>query len=137
MFTVFILTLLKRSVTVVKFIQAWTLHKQERSLELVDAYLRETANLFEVLRLIHVGLLCVQQCPNDRPSMTLVVAMLGNDTVLPQPNQPGFFIERDESVLPKNRRCPVECGIAGSSVCLVPSRARTGSEQPWGAIGGD
>ncbi|XP_022877616.1 G-type lectin S-receptor-like serine/threonine-protein kinase At4g27290 isoform X1 [Olea europaea var. sylvestris] len=77
---------------------AWTLYKEERSLELVDAYLRETANLFEVLRLIHVGLLCVQQCPDDRPSMASVVAMLGNDAALPQANQPGFFAERDVSI---------------------------------------
>ncbi|CAI9756909.1 unnamed protein product [Fraxinus pennsylvanica] len=78
--------------------EAWTLHKEERSLELVDASLRETANPSEVLRLIHVGLLCVQQRPHDRPSMTSVVAMLGNDAVLPQPNQPGFFIERNVPV---------------------------------------
>ncbi|XP_022876888.1 G-type lectin S-receptor-like serine/threonine-protein kinase At4g27290 [Olea europaea var. sylvestris] len=77
---------------------AWTLYKEERSLELVDAYLRETANLFEVLRLIHVGLLCVQQCPDDRPSIASVVAMLGNDAALPQANQPGFFAGRDVSI---------------------------------------
>ncbi|CAI9756911.1 unnamed protein product [Fraxinus pennsylvanica] len=77
---------------------AWTLHKEERSLELIDECLSETANLLEVLRLIHVGLLCVQQCPDDRPSMFSVVAMLGNDAALPQANQPGFFAERDVSV---------------------------------------
>ncbi|CAA2953891.1 G-type lectin S-receptor-like serine threonine-kinase At4g27290 isoform X2 [Olea europaea subsp. europaea] len=79
---------------------AWTLYKEERSLELVDAYLCETTNLFEVLRLIHVGLLCVQQCPDDRPSMASVVAMLGNDAALPQANQPGFFAGRDVSIAP-------------------------------------
>ncbi|CAA2993145.1 G-type lectin S-receptor-like serine threonine-kinase At4g27290 isoform X1 [Olea europaea subsp. europaea] len=74
---------------------AWTLYKDGRSFELVDPYLRDPANPFEVLRLIHMGLLCVQQCPDDRPSMTTVVAMLDNEIALPPANQPGFFTERD------------------------------------------
>jgi hypothetical protein len=52
-------------------------------------------NLSEVLRSIHVGLLCVQENPEIRPTMSNVVLMLGNDDVLPQPKQPGFFTERD------------------------------------------
>ncbi|KAL2496234.1 G-type lectin S-receptor-like serine/threonine-protein kinase [Forsythia ovata] len=77
---------------------AWTLYKEGRSLELVDPYLRESANQYEVLRLIHMGLLCVQQCPDDRPNMASVVAMLDNEIALPRANQPGFFTERDASV---------------------------------------
>ncbi|KAL2496119.1 G-type lectin S-receptor-like serine/threonine-protein kinase [Forsythia ovata] len=74
---------------------AWTLYKEGRLLELVDAYLCDSANLSEVQRMIHVGLLCVQQRPDDRPSMTTVIAMLSNEGVLPQANQPGFFTEGD------------------------------------------
>ncbi|KAL2496236.1 G-type lectin S-receptor-like serine/threonine-protein kinase SD1-1 [Forsythia ovata] len=78
---------------------AWTLYKEGRSLELVDAYLCDSANLPEVQRLIHVGLLCVQQRPDDRPSMTTVIAMLSNEGMLPQANQPGFFTEGDVFVI--------------------------------------
>ncbi|CAI9756912.1 unnamed protein product [Fraxinus pennsylvanica] len=78
---------------------AWTLYKEERSLELVDPFLLDSATPFEVLRLIHVGLLCVQQCPDDRPSMGSVVSMLDNEVVLPPANQPGFFTERDVFVV--------------------------------------
>ena len=50
----------------------------------------------QVLKCIQVGLLCVQQLPQDRPDMLSVVSMLGNEGVtLPQPKQPGFFIERN------------------------------------------
>ena len=42
-----------------------------------------------------MGLLCVQKFPNDRLTMSSVVFMLENDgAVLPEPKQPGFFVER-------------------------------------------
>ncbi|KAK6157118.1 hypothetical protein DH2020_011366 [Rehmannia glutinosa] len=74
---------------------AWTLYKEENSIELVDGSLGGSFDVSEVLRSIHVGLLCVQKCPEDRPSMSDVVFMLGNDVTLPQAKQPGFFTERD------------------------------------------
>ncbi|CAI9756946.1 unnamed protein product [Fraxinus pennsylvanica] len=74
---------------------AWMLYREGRSLELVDASLGISDYLSEVQRSIHVGLLCVQQCPEDRPSMSSLVLMLGNEGVLPQAKQPGFFTERD------------------------------------------
>lgn len=49
----------------------------------------------EVVRSIHIGLLCVQQSPEDRPNISTVVMMLGSEGALPQPTQPGFFTERN------------------------------------------
>jgi hypothetical protein len=49
----------------------------------------------EVLRCIHVSLLSVQQRPEDRPSMSSIVLMLGSESSLPQPKEPGFFIQKD------------------------------------------
>ncbi|XP_022877635.1 G-type lectin S-receptor-like serine/threonine-protein kinase SD1-1 [Olea europaea var. sylvestris] len=77
---------------------AWTLYKDGKSLELDDAYICDSANLSEVQRLIHVGLLCVQKRPDDRPCMTTVVALLSNEGKLPKANQPGFFTEGDAFV---------------------------------------
>ncbi|GER54305.1 serine/threonine-protein kinase [Striga asiatica] len=74
---------------------AWMLYKQRRPLELVNDYQSETCDSSEVLKLIEVGLLCVQKYPEDRPSMSLVVFMLENDVVLPEAKEPGFFTERD------------------------------------------
>lgn len=75
-------------------VQAWMLYKEGRYMELVDAYLG-SVHLSEMLRSIHVGLLCVQQSPEDRPNMSSVVMMLGNEGVLPPARQPGFFTERN------------------------------------------
>ncbi|THG02046.1 hypothetical protein TEA_009442 [Camellia sinensis var. sinensis] len=74
---------------------AWRLYKDGRSLELIDEAIWDSCYLTEVLRSIHVGLLCVQQYPEDRPSMSSVVLMLGNEGALPQAKQPGFFTERN------------------------------------------
>ncbi|CAN4102809.1 unnamed protein product [Withania somnifera] len=74
---------------------AWNLYKEGRSTELLDKYLGDSCSTPEVERSICVGLLCVQQCPEDRPSMSSAVMMLNNEGVLPQANRPGFYVERD------------------------------------------
>ncbi|XP_028058313.1 G-type lectin S-receptor-like serine/threonine-protein kinase At4g27290 isoform X3 [Camellia sinensis] len=73
---------------------AWNLHKEGKSSELIDTSMADACNHPEVIRSIHIGLLCVQQSPEDRPSMSSVVLMFCTDMVLPQPKQPGFFSER-------------------------------------------
>ncbi|XVF70462.1 hypothetical protein PTKIN_Ptkin11bG0163600 [Pterospermum kingtungense] len=74
---------------------AWRLFIEGKSSELIASEIRDTCNPSEVLRSIHVGLLCVQQSSEDRPSMSNVVLMLGSQGSLPEPKQPGFFTERD------------------------------------------
>ncbi|CAL5335869.1 unnamed protein product [Camellia sinensis] len=74
---------------------AWLLWNVDRALELMEACLKESCVESQVQRCIQVGLLCVQKLPQDRPAMSSVVFMLGNEeAILPQPKQPGFFIER-------------------------------------------
>lgn len=75
-------------------VQAWNLHKEGKSSELIDTSMADACNHPEVIRSIHIGLLCVQQSPEDRPSMSFVVLMFCTDMVLPQPKHPGFFSER-------------------------------------------
>ncbi|GJT86987.1 G-type lectin S-receptor-like serine/threonine-protein kinase [Tanacetum coccineum] len=70
---------------------AWRLFKANRSIELMNASLHGSCIISEVLRSIHVGLLCVQHNANDRPTMLSVVLMLVSEGELPQPNQPAFF----------------------------------------------
>lgn len=43
-----------------------------------------------------MGLLCVQQSPEDRPSMSSVATMLTSEGKLPEPEQPGFYHERNK-----------------------------------------
>ncbi|GMN61961.1 hypothetical protein TIFTF001_031042 [Ficus carica] len=80
---------------------AWTLMQEGRAIELLDSHLRDSHHdLQEVLRCIHVGLLCVQQRTSDRPSMSSVVVMLSSDShVLPYPNRPGYFMETESPQL--------------------------------------
>ncbi|CAL2254320.1 unnamed protein product [Prunus armeniaca] len=73
---------------------AWILWNQGRPLELIDTRLGSSYTLSEVLRCIHVSLLCVQHHPEDRPTMASVLIMLGSEIPL-APKQPGFFIETE------------------------------------------
>jgi len=46
----------------------------------------------QALRCIHIGLLCVQPEPDDRPDMSAVVFMLTRDSMeLQPPSQPAFI----------------------------------------------
>ncbi|XP_020418813.1 G-type lectin S-receptor-like serine/threonine-protein kinase At4g27290 isoform X1 [Prunus persica] len=73
---------------------AWTLWIQNTPLELIDKSLSDSCTISEVLRCLHVALLCVQQVPEDRPSMSSVVLMLSSEVALLPPKQPGFYTER-------------------------------------------
>ncbi|PON53022.1 Serine/threonine protein kinase, partial [Parasponia andersonii] len=79
---------------------AWLLWKEDRALNVMDACFKEYLYVeSQVLRCIHIGLLCVQKFPLDRPTMSSVVFMLENEgAISTQPKQPGFFLERCSSV---------------------------------------
>ncbi|KAJ0053161.1 hypothetical protein Pint_02079 [Pistacia integerrima] len=52
----------------------------------------------EVLKCIHIGLLCVQEAAADRPTMTEIVTMFSSYTITsPVPSRPEFFIPRGSS----------------------------------------
>ena len=52
-------------------------------------------NMKEALRCIHIGLLCVQQNPIDRPNMSSIIMMLSDERVLPLPKPPAYFVDPD------------------------------------------
>jgi hypothetical protein len=61
----------------------------------MDVVLENQFPASEALRCIQVGLLCVQQCPEDRLTMSSVLLILDSETaLLPQPGRPGFYAER-------------------------------------------
>ncbi|XP_020272821.1 receptor-like serine/threonine-protein kinase SD1-7 isoform X6 [Asparagus officinalis] len=75
---------------------AWSLWNEDRCLDVVDASISCSFPMNEVLRCIKLGLLCVQEHPNDRPLMSWVVMMFGSDVEsLPQPKKPGFVANAD------------------------------------------
>lgn len=55
----------------------------------------ETYDESEVMKCIHIGLLCVQENASDRVDMSTVVFMLGDNAVdFPSPKHPAFTAER-------------------------------------------
>nr|GEW15429.1 putative S-locus glycoprotein domain-containing protein [Tanacetum cinerariifolium] len=76
---------------------AWRLYKEGKSLEIIDPTLGESWSIPEVVRSVHIGLLCVQQRAEDRPNTLSVVSMLGGEGLLPSPKPPGFFIQMCEN----------------------------------------
>ncbi|GLU23197.1 hypothetical protein SLE2022_392210 [Rubroshorea leprosula] len=71
---------------------AWKNWRGETRLNLIDPTLRNSSTA-EMMRCIHIGLLCVQENVADRPNMASVVLMLSsNSTSLPIPSQPSFFM---------------------------------------------
>ncbi|KAM0835627.1 hypothetical protein ACQ4PT_062821 [Festuca glaucescens] len=70
---------------------AWRLWQDGKATELVHSSVIESCPL-HVLRCIHVGLLCVQDNPDDRPLMSSVIFILENESaLLPAPKQPAYF----------------------------------------------
>ncbi|GKF59748.1 hypothetical protein Tco_0176534, partial [Tanacetum coccineum] len=69
------------------------LHGGMRTVNMIDPILKTgSGSLHEIVRSIHIGLLCVQEKVKDRPTMASVVLMLNrvSDT-LPVPSEPAFF----------------------------------------------
>lgn len=63
--------------------------------EIIDSSIRGNAPGDQILKCIHIGLLCVQDNPMDRPVMSKVNVMLSSGTVsLQAPLKPEFFIPK-------------------------------------------
>ncbi|XLR57139.1 hypothetical protein S83_007811, partial [Arachis hypogaea] len=73
----------------------WALWKMGNAFQIIDPNIEDSCIESEVLRFIHIALLCVQHCPEDRPNMTSVVLMLSSEMELDQPKEPGFFTRRE------------------------------------------
>ncbi|KAH7662221.1 Non-specific serine/threonine protein kinase protein [Dioscorea alata] len=74
----------------------WQHWKEGKALEMKDRSLEGDNNVLDeqVLRCIQIGLLCVQEDPNERPSMASVVLMLNSTYIpLPSPSAPASFIK--------------------------------------------
>ncbi|KAG2688179.1 hypothetical protein I3760_09G083100 [Carya illinoinensis] len=81
---------------------AWQLWNEGKAMELLDPLLIDSCCADEFLRYIHVGLLCVEEDANYRPTMSSVVATLKSEPgTLCQPERPAFcvgrFIDLDEA----------------------------------------
>jgi hypothetical protein len=59
---------------------------------LIDPEICNPDYVDDILRCIHIGLLCVQEIAKERPTMATVVSMLNSEIVkFPCPCQPAFI----------------------------------------------
>ncbi|XP_008224860.1 PREDICTED: cysteine-rich receptor-like protein kinase 10 [Prunus mume] len=73
----------------------WQLWNETKGLELMDPLLKDSCSPNEFLRYLHIGLLCVQEDANNRPTMSSIVRMLDSEAIsLPRPERPAFFTGR-------------------------------------------
>lgn len=68
-------------------------------MELLDPVLLGSRQLpkLEVLKCIHIGLLCVQEAAADRPTMFQIVLLSNRSMTAPPPSRPAFFVSRGGS----------------------------------------
>ncbi|XP_062012060.1 G-type lectin S-receptor-like serine/threonine-protein kinase CES101 isoform X1 [Rosa rugosa] len=70
----------------------WELWKEGAGLDLMDPRLSDSCNRDQLLRCIHVGLLCVEEDAEHRPTMSDAISLLTNESLpLPTPTKPAFF----------------------------------------------
>ncbi|CAN8324300.1 unnamed protein product [Cochlearia groenlandica] len=95
---------------------AWRLWRNNSPLDLVDPTIRGNYQSNEVIRCIHIGLLCVQDNPEDRPMLSTIILMLTSNTItLPVPRLPRFFPRS------KHELNPVSEGSESPSKSLITS----------------
>lgn len=71
---------------------AWKMWNEDNIVSLIDPLISGLQFQGEIVRCIHVGLLCAQEYAKDRPSISTVMSMLVSEIVdLPNPKQPGFI----------------------------------------------
>ena len=62
-------------------------------MDIVDPLLMESCRASEVQKCIQIGLLCVQEDPTDRPTISTMVALLASESMeLSPPRQPALSV---------------------------------------------
>ncbi|KAG9452831.1 hypothetical protein H6P81_005735 [Aristolochia fimbriata] len=83
---------------------AWKLWSEDMIsvADVVDATFRDSCNMREVMRCVHLGLLCVQDLPSDRPEISYIAVMLDSENSIDfMPKQPKFATARSMEITPQ------------------------------------
>ncbi|KAH0903688.1 hypothetical protein HID58_043191 [Brassica napus] len=73
--------------------QAWETWGENGGTDLLDQGVAYSCRPLEVERCVHIGLLCVQHQPADRPNTLELLSMLTTTSDLPSPKQPTFVAQ--------------------------------------------
>ncbi|CAJ2670177.1 unnamed protein product [Trifolium pratense] len=72
---------------------AWIQWKEGNILSLIEPEIYDDCHQKNILRCIHIGLLCVQESAAERPTMAAVVSMLNSEIMdIPPARQPAFLL---------------------------------------------
>ncbi|KAL0873064.1 hypothetical protein Bca101_022769 [Brassica carinata] len=72
--------------------QVWKCYASDKMEEMIDKDMEEETDKTEVKRVMQIGLLCTQESPQLRPTMSKVIEMINStDIVLPTPTKPPFL----------------------------------------------
>jgi hypothetical protein len=92
------LTLYAYACVMYKSMQAWKNWRAGTTSNLIDPTLMSGSRI-EMTRCIHIGLLCVQENMDNRPTMASVILMLNSYSCnLPAPSKPAFFMHSSSGV---------------------------------------
>ncbi|CAN7057250.1 unnamed protein product [Brassica rapa subsp. trilocularis] len=73
----------------------WRNWEEESLLEVVDPSIMDSSSspltMIQIVRYTQIGLLCIQNIPQDRPTMSSLVVMFESSTELPRPKPPVYF----------------------------------------------
>ncbi|KAK2974795.1 hypothetical protein RJ640_005579, partial [Escallonia rubra] len=93
----------------------WKRWREGAGSSLIDPKLRaHSGSIHNIVRCIHIGLLCVQENVPSRPTMASVVLMLNSVSItLPVPSEPAFFMH--SSIVPEFPLCEYSSGTNDSN----------------------
>ena len=100
---------------------------------MIDRSLGDRYELQEVLRCIHIGLLCVQEDPAERPRIATVVLTLRSYSVpLPAPSAPASFVRSDIISETEVLERDVRTSLPGSEASMEAQQENQGGQKNQG-----
>ncbi|KAM0915553.1 hypothetical protein ACQ4PT_010777 [Festuca glaucescens] len=100
---------------------SWNMWKEGKPEELADSSITDSCSPDEIFLCIQVGLLCVQDNPDDRPLMSAVVFVLENgSTTLPAPIRPAHFERRSTEI--EQTRVDIENSVNNITLTKIQGR---------------
>ncbi|XP_059660370.1 G-type lectin S-receptor-like serine/threonine-protein kinase At1g11330 [Cornus florida] len=102
---------------------AWKLWKEDMIVKLIDPTTSDPCFQVEILRYIHIGLLCVQEFATNRPTISTIVLMLSREIAdLPTPEQPAFTEIQGVSSIQNSQQNQRSCSANNVTVTTIAGR---------------
>ncbi|KAL2458244.1 G-type lectin S-receptor-like serine/threonine-protein kinase [Abeliophyllum distichum] len=102
---------------------AWKLWNEDNGSAFIDQTIYKAESQGEMVRCIHIALLCVQEFPKDRPTISTVLAMLSREIVdLPMPEQPVFAEKWNRSHVTSSQQSQMGVSINDVTLTMLDGR---------------